>query len=46
MKTTNTFDYPTAAASTYKAYQPKHQPQLPNNPKSHYQHVIKQESHA
>ncbi len=44
MKTTNQFDYPTATATTYKAYRP---PEPSNNTKiqqKYYKQVIRQES--
>ena len=45
MKTTNAFDYPTAAASSFKAYKEVQYPN-PKGKKDHYKHVIKQESQA
>lgn len=42
MKTTNQFDYPTAAVTTFKAYKEKTQPSSGKNQQAHYQQVIRQ----
>lgn len=42
MKTTNQFDYPTASATTYKAYKPQTAPQ--DDSKERYQKIIKEAS--
>lgn len=42
MKTTNQFDYPTASATTYKAYKPQTAQQ--DDSKERYQKIIKEAS--
>ena len=44
MKTTNQFDYPTAAATTFKAYKPETQINPSKQQQSHYKQVIRQTS--
>lgn len=42
MKTTNQFDYPTAAATTYKAYKEQGLTNSNKDQQAHYKQVIKQ----
>ena len=44
MKTTTQFDYPTAAATSYKAYKEALSPSSSHQQKAHYKQVIRQES--
>jgi hypothetical protein len=44
MKTTNQFDYPTAAATTFKAYKQQISPDKSQVQQAHYKQTIRQES--
>lgn len=44
MKTTNQFDYPTASATTYKAYRQEPNKNEPRQDKQNYKEFIKQQS--
>lgn len=46
MKTTNQFDYPTAAATSYKAYKEATSPNNAKNHQAHYKQTIKQSSES